>query len=185
MRSSKKMDHSRPPHQTSSRYCPTKEAVHASEQRKGYDDERKDIKRHGLTDRRRTQMRQAQRKYRFRKEATISLLRRRNAELENALTTLKSTTHILQAQVTALQTIEGDFTVVERLRDTTAQLLADIENAREEPTSRLLLEQKCDILSNYRIHSPMWQPSTDGHYSPRFIPTLGYEMMGHQWSDAP
>ncbi|KAE8162926.1 hypothetical protein BDV40DRAFT_264272 [Aspergillus tamarii] len=128
-------------------------------------------------------MRQAQRKYRFRKEATISLLRRRNSELEKALTTLKSTTELLQAQITSFQTIEGGFTVVEQLQDTTAQLLADIEKAREEPTSRL--EQTSDILRNYRIHSPMWQPSTEGHYSPRFIPALGYEMMGHQWMDAP
>lgn len=130
-------------------------------------------------------MRQAQRKYRFRKDATISVLQQRNADLESTLSVLKATIKLFHGQIAALRNTEGGFMVIERLQATTIRLLAEIEKAEKGPDSRPWLEQTRDFLCGYRIHSPMWQMPTKEYDSSRPIPALGYEVLGHQRVDTP
>ncbi|KAJ5317830.1 hypothetical protein N7508_002338 [Penicillium antarcticum] len=175
---SKKIDNRRQASGISfSRHYQTEESVLLRGQPRSNDGNKEHKKCHVLTEHRRTQMRQAQRKYRFRKDATISVLQQRNAELESALSVLKSIAKLFQGQIAALENMQGGFMVIERLRDTTIQFLAEIEKS-ERSDSRPLWEQ------NYRIHSPMWQMSMKEHDTPRPVPALGYEMLTHERIEA-
>ncbi|KAE8382432.1 hypothetical protein BDV26DRAFT_3743 [Aspergillus bertholletiae] len=131
----------------------------------------------GITEHRRIQMREAQRKYRFKKDATISVLQHRNAELESTLTAMGCTIEKLQDQVTSLQQVDHRVEDMTSLRTTVEQLRAIITNAQRQSGSALCVDGRSDIHHGYRVHSTLWQTTPGEQRSSRPVSALGYEVV--------
>lgn len=129
-------------------------------------------------------MRQAQRRYRFKKDATTALLQQRNRELKCALSSLKSITKQLKGEIAALQNMDVGSTALKRLQTITIRLLTEVEKAEEGRSYRLSLGHTPVAIDTYSIHSPNWKASTEEYDTPEPISALGYEILGHQPIDS-
>lgn len=122
-------------------------------------------------------MHEAQRKYRFKKGATISVLQHRNAELENTLVAVGSTIENLQNQITLLQQVEHRAETISLLRTTADRLQADVTVAQRQPGNSLCVDGGSDIRHGYRVHSTLWQTTHGEQSSCGPISALGYEIL--------
>jgi prefoldin subunit 5 len=122
-------------------------------------------------------MREAQRKYRFKKDATISVLQQRNAELESTLVAMGSTIAKLQDQIALLQQVEHKAEAMASLRTTAERLQADVTKAQRQPGSALCVDGRSDFHHDYRVHSTLWQTTLGEQISSRPVSALGYEVL--------
>ncbi|KAE8395647.1 hypothetical protein BDV23DRAFT_145312 [Aspergillus alliaceus] len=151
---------------------------HASlNKRTGYQENKRGTGYRGITEHRRIQMREAQRKYRFKKDATISVLQHRNAELENTLVAMRSTIEKIQDQIARLQQVEHKAEAMESLRTTAERLQADVAKAQRQPVGTLCVDGRSDVHHGYGVHSTLWQTTPGEKVSSRPVSALGYEIL--------